>query len=197
MEEIITEYIVSASHLDQLRAIRGEVGAIYDATGSRSSSRDDPFSPGRGMNLATKLSPPLVSLATAGGGGFVGSSNGGGCGNLHHRIATVLDGMRCHSAVLRSAVREHEAPDQRESLSRSLRVRPGRLAPSELFRGPLSPSQWTRSETRFSGYSPDRRNTPASTATGRARPVSAAVALLSPPRDSLPHMRPRRFSYTT
>eukprot|EP00291_Cryptomonas_curvata_P007590 CAMPEP_0172202726 /NCGR_PEP_ID=MMETSP1050-20130122/30838_1 /TAXON_ID=233186 /ORGANISM="Cryptomonas curvata, Strain CCAP979/52" /LENGTH=126 /DNA_ID=CAMNT_0012880761 /DNA_START=152 /DNA_END=528 /DNA_ORIENTATION=+ len=69
MEEIITDYIVSASHLDQLRANRGEVGAILDAAGSRSPGRDDPFSPGRGVSLAAKSSPTPASLATAGGGG--------------------------------------------------------------------------------------------------------------------------------
>ncbi len=175
IEEIINDYIVSASHLDHLRANRGEVGAILDAGGR---------------------SPATV---TSGSGGIGGGVGGGGGGSLHRRIATSLDGMRCHSAVLRGAVREHESPAQRESLARSLRVRPGRLAPSELLRGPLSPSspQWARPESGASQCSPARRASGASTGAGRPRPVSAATALRSPPpRDALPRTMRRANSFS-
>jgi hypothetical protein len=195
MEEVIADYIVSASHLDQLRASRCEVGATLDGSPSRSPSRDDPSSPRRFADLAARLLPASANLTLDGGGS-------GGDGSLHRRIAMALDGMRCGSAALRGAVRAHEAPAQRDSLSRSLRVRPGRLAPQELLRSPLSPSSPPQRQPTGTNRSTPPR--PASGAgSGRVRPASAAVVVQTrtPPRAALPHalqrVRANSFSCST
>lgn len=155
MEEIIADYIISASHLDRLRASRGDVGAVL-------SAHHDPPAVARPNDAAPRPShAPQPLLPAAGGGG----------GGIHRRIETELDGMRCRSAVLRRAVAEHEAPAQRKSLSRSLRIRPGHLHAPELLRGSLlSPTHDRPASWAGTPASPRR-----SLASTPARPRSAVT----------------------
>jgi hypothetical protein len=164
MEEIIADYIISASHLDQLRASRGDIGAVLSA--HRASS-----APPRTNESTPRPSPWLVSAAAAPGSG------------IHHSIETELDSMRCRTAFLRRAVADREAPARRATLSRSLRVRPGRLFVPELLRtaappGPLSPADHESLPHASHGDSDGpaswaRVLTPSARASAPARPWSA------------------------